>query len=319
MQVKQKTIMFAPKVFIFMLSLFLINGFMGNFAQAATKKQFSKAPFISAGDGPRFILDYSFFKGGKDKATFLETYLQINYNDLQFIKNKKHFSASYLIEIRILDDQNNVVKTYNSRDSFEVNTFSETESTDANRVLQINFSLTPGQYTLNTKLTDEETRRSSMVRVSFLAPDYFTSDLAISDIQLSRKVEAAATQGPFIKNNQFIEPNVSRSFLSGIEDIFVYFEIYNLAVNDTPQSDHYKVKYTLFNSKKKKIYETENSHVKPGTSSAHTIKFPSGGFSAGTYLIAVQIEDLYNGQITQTSRVFTVWLPQQQQSAVSKL
>ncbi len=309
--------MFAPKMFTFILFLFLINGFTRNSVLGAAKKQSTKAPFISSGDGPRYIVDYSFFKGGKDKTAFIEIYLQINYNDLQFIKNKKHFLASYLIEIHIQDEQSNVVKTYNNRDSFEVNTFPETESTDANRVLQINFSLTAGQYTLNTKITDEETRRSSMVRVSFLAPDYFTSDLAISGIQLSRKIEASDEQGPFIKNNQFIEPNVSRIFLSGQENIFVYFEIYNLASNEAPNSDHYKVKYTLFSDKKKKLYESVSSHVKPGSSSAHTIKFPSAGFSTGTYLIAIQIEDLYNGQTTQTSRTFQVWVPQH--STVSKL
>lgn len=168
-----------------LLTLLLISSTPGYKLQASNSQ-----PLYSDGEGASHQIDFSNFRGENDKA-YVEFYIQIAYQNLQFIKTQGKFRASYDFELAILDDQGNIVEHQTIRDPFEIDNFKATYSSDKARISSMAFLLEPGEYTLVTKATDLETNAYSEINTTFEATDFKTTDLTISDIQFSQNIYPA--------------------------------------------------------------------------------------------------------------------------------
>jgi len=283
--------------------ILLLTGLVWGSPPVGQRNTRGAGPLVSSGDGPFFFIDYASFKGEKTGTTVVELYLEVNYDGLQFIKNRASFLAVYDIDLSIANADDQLVAGYTARDSVTVATYKETKSSGRSRVLQLNFFLMPGQYSLQTKISDLETQHTSMIKSQLSVRDFLSPRLQISEIQLSRKIHVSQMESPFVKNNQYIEPNVSRRFAAGMEDIYAYFEIYNLNHDST----HYSVSYTIYNRRKKVVFETDRSHSKSTQTLAHTLRFPSAQFPEGVYRLAIRIQDSATGEVAELSRSFYVW------------
>ncbi|MFQ5675881.1 MAG: hypothetical protein ACE5G1_08305, partial [bacterium] len=156
-------------------------------------KNESIAPFEATGDGPRFYIDYSNFQG-VDNLTYTEFYIQISYNELQFVKRGNRFVSGYDLEFEVLDEENNVIESYSNTDIFQVDNFSETESMTKARVSMIAFTFEPGVYRIKAAMLDRETRKSAKLHRKFTAHSFKQENLLISDIQFSQKIEVCNEQ-----------------------------------------------------------------------------------------------------------------------------
>lgn len=261
-------------------------------------------PLHATGEGALHQIDFSNFRGENDKA-YVEFYIQIAYQNLQFIKTDGKFKASYDFELAILNDEGNIVDHQTIRDPFEVDNFKSTYITNKARISSMAFLLEPGEYTLVTKATDLETNAFSEIHTTFEAADFKTTDLSISDIQFSQNIYPAEEGLPYVKNQRYVEPNAVRLFSHGIADIFLYFEIYNLNANDEIPKG-YLAQFIIHDEAGKIYTQLNRRHQKPGESAAHSIKLPVDYFSSGEYSLTVKITDEGSNQITETTSKFKV-------------
>lgn len=262
-------------------------------------------PLKSVGEGPLFYVDYSNLKG-IDNKTFVEFYVQIGYDELQFIKYNGRFQASYDLDFVIYDTGDNVIENYTTIDVFEVETFSETRSRDKARISLVAFSFEPGQYRIKALVTDVETQKTSVIEDAFVARSFDSQNLMISDIQLSQKIEPAQEGQPYVKNQRYIEPNAVRIFAHGVSDIHIYFELYNLAYSPKSENSTYTAVFIFHDGKGNKIAQFKRRQVKPGKTVAHSLKVPVEYFTGGTYTLTVHVQDNGTGQTAESSKSFTV-------------
>lgn len=264
-------------------------------------------PLRSAGEGPTFYMDYASFQG-LDSQTYVEFYLQVSYEQLQFIKHKKRFQAAYEIDFTLLDENGNPVENYTNRDAFEVDTYFETQSFQKARVSLMGFTLNSGEYRLRTELTDLETRHASVIATTLQAKNFQSTDLMVSDIQFSQKIVLGENGQPYVKNQRYIEPNAVRNFTHGLSGHFyVYFEIYNLDMKyQAGDQATYSTEFIFSRADGEPVGNLKRDTLKPGPTSAHSLRFALDNFESGDYILRIRIRDNATGQTCETFNSFRV-------------
>ncbi|MFQ5602065.1 MAG: hypothetical protein ACE5HS_02210 [bacterium] len=264
------------------------------------------APLRSIGDGPNFCLDYSNFQG-IDGQTYVEFYVQISYDALQFIRHRGRFRAEYEISFSLQDLTGRVVEQYENRDVVEVESYRETNSRKKARTMLLAYSLQPGEYKLNVVVKDLETLHTAILSEHTVVKNFASDGLHISDIQLSQKIVPAKEGEPYVKNQRYIEPNAGRIFTPGLsKHIFIYFEVYNLNIEAENKNSTYTSYYTFQNLKDDKNTRFKRTNIKPGHTSAHSLRIPLENFSGGEYILTVHVQDDVTGTTSEASRSFTV-------------
>jgi hypothetical protein len=271
---------------------------------AIPKSKAPVTPLVSTGDGPRFYVDYSSYLGA-DRNTFVEFYIQLSHEALQFIKSGRQFRAGYELKLEILDHNSKPVEGYRQDDWFEVGSFAETVSADRARISMVCFTLPPGAYLLRAQIRDHETRHCSQIETAFRARDYRSDDLNISAVQCSQNIRPGKEGQPYVKNQRYVEPNAVRTFAHGIADIFLYFEVYNLQLT-ADELNSYIVEFAFWDQHGRLAARFKRKHVKPGHTAAHTVKLPVDHFGGGDYAMVIKVEDLASGKIAETTQQFKV-------------
>lgn len=264
-------------------------------------------PFISHGEGPTFYVDYTNLKGMGNK-TFVEFYFQVNYDELQFIKDKKSkkFKAGYDLDFRAYDKEDHLAQSHHTVDEIIVDSYKETKVTNKARVSLAGFSFTPGQYRIKIFVTDHETEKISVINKIIQIRSFQSSDLMISDIQFSQKIKPSEEGLPYVKNGRYIEPNVLKAYSHDSNGIYIYFEIYNLKIiNDTPHSTYTAI-FKFFNQKGEKIAQFRRRKMKPGPIAAHSLKLPVDYFSSGKFTLQLEVRDDVTGQVAKTAKDFSI-------------
>ena len=113
-------------------------------------------------------------------------------------------------------------------------------------------NLNPGTYHMALQVRDVASGKSQVYRQEIVLDDYdVDSQLKISDIELAFAIGATEAEGAFVKNGLQVVPMSSKAFRKD-QSAFVYFEVYNLSVDDFGQS-HYEVEYAVRSYKDRAI------------------------------------------------------------------
>lgn len=286
------------------IALFVASTLSGTSGTA--KNTSYNLPFVSHGEGPQFFLDFSSFQGA-DERTFVEFYFQVGYGELQFIKHNGRFRAMYDLELSIEDESGKIVEHYKNRDIVDLETYGETQSRTRARVSLAAFTFDPNRYIVKAVLTDVETTHSTQIVEAFEAQPFPSSKTTVSDLQFSQKIEAAREGDPYVKNQRYIEPNPIRAFARSMTDnVCLYFEVYNLKFGEGCDKSSYTTHFIFQDSSGKTLAKLKRVTDKPGTTSAHSIRFPIEHFVEGEHLLTVQIKDNDTGEIAETTKSFSV-------------
>lgn len=261
-------------------------------------------PFKSEGEGPDFYLDYANYQG-VDDLTHVEFYFQVDYHALQFVKDDDHFQASYSLTFEVRDDFGELIESFHNEDQFQVQTFDQTVSLSKARAMMVGYNLAPGKYRITAIMRDHETQKSSRIGRSIIVKHFRTDRLQVSDIQFSQKIKRAS-EGHFVKNQRYVEPNALRTFDENLSDIYIYFEIYNLTYFETRDNYFYDCDFLIENRDGTTIKTFEQAHRIPGQSSAHSIKIPAGNLPDGRYTLRIVVTDQATATKAETSQSFTV-------------
>ncbi|MBZ0200226.1 MAG: GWxTD domain-containing protein [Ignavibacteriaceae bacterium] len=237
-----------------------------------------------------YYQDFLNFAGDKVNQTQVDVFIQVPYNEIQFVKSEKGFSAGYSVTISVFtDDKSTLISEKTFNEKVEVVNFEQTISGSNFNLSLRSFYLRPGAYLIRSEIEDKDSKQKSSTENLFEVRDY-SSGSGISDIMLiARKT--------VVEGSNKILPNVNRNVFSKKDGIPFYFEVYSRT--------HHEVK---INSK---ITENENIVY----DSTEVINIDSGKtkifftvnsieLGLGNYLLQLTVVDMDNKIIGAAKKTF---------------
>jgi GWxTD domain-containing protein len=248
-----------------------------------------------------FTIDYANFIA-QHNMTFVEFYVQIGYDRLSFTREGKLYQAVYDIDLYIEDLSGNLLQTQSARDEIRVTNYDDTTAPNNYRISLLSFYLRPGLYRRRAVITDKETGKRYNDAEKFFVRDFSGQDLLLSDVQFSRNIQTDSSANAFVKHNRRIEPNVSHAYGQFAGQLFVYYEIYNLA--DPQQAaardslnlhaaapDSFQTLYLVHNDKGEEVKQFWKFSRKPGASCVQSVMLPIADLKSGLYTLTVRVFD----------------------------
>lgn len=187
------------------------------------------------------VLSFSRFQGPAGK-TRTEIYYGGLYRDLKFIKSRQGYQADLRGDIAILNDDYEIVAGDSVWENCMVPGFADADS--GHFVGQANFILPPAKYHLLFRLENEAGDQIGNLKYDLEVAAFPENALSLSDLQLSAAIREAAGTSRFVKNGYYVEPLPNLAIPKN-KTLFVYFEIYNLKINNASETN-YKINYRVF-------------------------------------------------------------------------
>ncbi|MDP8207403.1 MAG: GWxTD domain-containing protein [Candidatus Electryonea clarkiae] len=200
---------------LFIVSLIPITGS----AQPAS----SRDDYLNDIGAPIFHLDAITLLAEDPGVTSLVVYIEIVYDNLQFLRSPRGFEASYEVDVSVLVGSEESAPRFANkitRETVVSHNYNETNARDRYAVSVIFFDVPPGTYKLLATLTDLESKLKSDAEKTLVVPSYKLSGLHLGDILLSKKVKLSED------NNFEITPNVNHLVQFSERPVYLYYEVY---------------------------------------------------------------------------------------------
>ena len=178
-------------------------------------------PLLTTPEVPNFHYEAVTSYAGNENETLLDVYIKISYDELQFVKIKESYRASYEISVVIFDASGDQQDGKIEKEMIEVEDFQLTNSREKFGVSKLSFLLTEDSYRINIGVMDLETRKSGYRRFTISVPDY-TKEAAISDILFLDSVTESDS------GTVQMHPAISSDFISESSEFKAYYEIYGV-------------------------------------------------------------------------------------------
>ena len=197
-------------------------------------------------NSPKFSLDVSYFMGSQG-YTQLELYYSVPSSELTFKNNSDSNNiASISILLTATNSDNKVVLNKAINRKLRVNSVDETKDKNNGLIDQMVIDLFPGNYDLEMKVTDENSKSESKIS-SFLGVPSFDTSLDVSTIQFASLISSDKVNKSFVKGNKTVIPNPSRKYNYSTSLLYFYYEIYNLVISDTDSQSVFESSSLIFN------------------------------------------------------------------------
>lgn len=265
--------------FLFLTALF----FTQSYAQVESRKPFSQF------DYPQFYVDAMSFAADDSAASRVDLYIQVPYDQLQFVKEQNQYAARYEIQVNIIAGDHSSITEKLWNEEVRVNDFSLTQKKSAYNLTQRSVVISPGSYTVRTQIRDLESKKTSVNQRPLIVDNYSAGSLCISDVMLVNRVTAEGE-----KRN--IVPNVSGTLEDKVNAFYVFFEIYHAAARESLQ-----VRYTVRDAKGKLKFNQVQHYLPKGSKTQLITKFDSINYTVGTYTLSVELS-----AVSSTGEIVTV-------------
>lgn len=270
-----------------------------------------------------FVTRWAQFRGDSAK-TRIELYTGFPMQGLKY--NQSDSGYSYYIDffIEVFDTNFNSAHRISERYSMTVKDLNSLAA--RHFLLQNNLQLQPGPYHLAAVISTSDHSLKGVQKNSLYVKSFASNKLMISDIQLSLNIVESTHRAnrSIIKNNLSILPypftRVMRS-----RPIHLYFEIYNLSLDDRHRSD-YEVNYTLttiqpersfwdrtfggiarmFYSRPGNQISTQVRREGESDNAFEYISFDLNNLSRGLVELKIRVTDLHNQQFAESAIQFTL-------------
>ena len=224
-----------------------------------------------------YYQDFLNFAGEKSSQTRVDVFIQVPYNEIQFVKTEQGFAAGYSVTISVFNEDKSTLlseKTFNEK--VEIKNFEQTISGSNFNLSLRSFNLSSGTYLIRTEIEDKDSRKTSSSENKFEVRD-FTGSSGISDMMLVAKKTV-------VDGSNKILPNVSRNVLTKKEGIPLFFEVYKNQPGDV------KINFKIFENENRIYDSTEVKKIDSGTTQIFfTIKELELGL--GNYIIQLAVVD----------------------------
>jgi hypothetical protein len=186
---------------------------------------------------------------------------------------------------------------------------------------QLDNEIPPGKYVAALEIRNNEKDRVGIYQFVVSVRDYSADTLMVSDIEIAQYVDNTITKEKFVKPKSTLKvvPNPAAGLLK-TKPLTVYYEIYNLTLNDDGKSS-YQISYSIkmadnpnffgkitgvFSGKKEA--STSSVTVKEGksTSEKEYIGFDISELPSGVATLEIKVKDLHSGKESGSSINLTV-------------
>jgi GWxTD domain-containing protein len=150
----------------------------------------------------------------------LNIYLEVVYDDLQFVKMADDFEASYEVTVTIYDNDGEQVDGKIWKESVNAASFDATNKRTRYSQSHRTFDLDPGKYKVAVSVQDVETRNATERTRSVELANYSASTLSMSDIIFLSEIDFDST------GVRSIRPQVSGPSKGIVDSTLAYFEVY---------------------------------------------------------------------------------------------
>ncbi len=240
---------------------------------------------------PKFYQDFLNFYTPDSATTRVDAFIQVPYNQIQFVKSDKGFTASYTVTISVFNesrDQLVVEKVWNE----EVNEkdFEQTNSQNNYNLSFKSFFLPPGSFLIRSSVEDKESKKEYSTENPFRVKSLEETP-ALSDVIFISKISETG-------DAKKILPNVSGNVATQKEGVPLFFEAYSDSASDM------RMEYIITNDKKDIIFQSnESQHLDSGkTQIFHTIK--DSTISLGKYLLTISLLNNKGVAVASTNKGF---------------
>lgn len=279
-------------------------------------------PANSTGDID-FAVDVSGFRG-PGAQTYVEFYFLCRPSE--FILEEKEdriYVSTFSIDLSIIDDQDNIVfHTVQKREYQTDRPVVVTRRGEERVIMELIAAGVPaGSYRAKVLVTDLNSRRDGEAIKPFVAQPLDSSELSVSDLQFSTLIQRADDSNRFTKNGLLVVPNPLRIFEKWAEmpvdgsykprNMFLYFEIYNLAPDSTGNGaayDIYPAVTSHANGMTFPLPPKKNRQI-TGTDGLDVIALDYMTFPEDVYTLEITVKDARTGVEASRSAVFEIVQP----------
>ncbi len=172
------------------------------------------------------------------------------------------------------------------------------------------------RYKLDLVVKDLNSGKTGVIRQAIIPPHYSGEKLCVSSLILSDFVYSLAAvpsyQEMFVLGDIKIRPSVTQVF-SAANPLAVYFQLYNVAIDQTSLMPSVQVSYTVLRGGKPVVEvideEGESVHFFSPERVVIIRKLPVENFEAGDYRVKVTIRDKIKNQVVTIREAFHILTP----------
>ena len=238
----------------------------------------------------KFNYEYLDFRSDQAGKTRVDVFLQVPYNEIQFIKKGDDFEANYSATVSIFDKNKEKLiaeKIWNEK--VATKDFKQTTSSRNFNLSLRSFELPPGEYTFRSAFEDKDSRQTYSKEDVVKVRD-ISSEFALSDIMIVEKKTV-------VNGENKILPNIVKKVSARQGGLLIFYEIYS----DT--NSVFQIEYNI--NDKHDVYVSQKimKQLKKGTNQIfYTV--PDSTISMGNYEVSVTLRDIEGHDIATTKQAF---------------
>ena len=239
----------------------------------------------------KYYQDFLNFRSSKPGMTRLDVFIEVPYNEIQFVKKADVFESKYTATVSIFaEDKEKLIEEKSWEEKIDVKEFPHTTSPSNFNISIKSFDMSPGKYFIRTSIEDKDSRKTFTSTNMYTIRDLNTLP-NISDLMFIAKQTVVAGSNKIL-------PNITREISVQKDGIPLFFEVYS----NSPRK--VILEFDVSEGEKKLLYsDTISRNIDSGkTQIFHNIKV--NGLGLGTYLIAVKLKDTANKVIASTIKSF---------------
>lgn len=240
---------------------------------------------------PGFNVDIASYKSEVEGKTRVDLFVQVPYQNLQFIRDNEGYKAKYSIHIKFSEkDTDKILIESTWNENVLAQSFSETEARSNYNFSVRSFNIPHGKYAMRCEVVDKDSRKNFVIEATANVLN-LSDSLNISDLLLVSSIIKDA-QG------QKIVPNISRKVTTDDSSLTIYLELYSDVKRDI------KLEYDIKNKEGKRIFaEIVEKEIHPGVNRIiHAID--GAKFNLGEHVLEVQLKNFELENVATVTKKF---------------
>lgn len=269
------------RIFLFLV---LINGCL--FSQVEYSRE------NAAISNSSFFYQASAYKSKQPGKTRIDSYVQVPYSSLSFVKKENEFDASYSIILTLYDEnKDNILSERNWKEKIRTSSFEETLSRKNFNLSYKALDLTPGNYVIKIMLEDGNSSRTSS-KGNKLTVRAFADSVSLSDVMLITEIVKDSS------NNRIV-PNISNFVTNRDDSLSFFFTLYS------NREQEFYIEYYVTDPQKNNTTKQLNPYKAKTGANVITSVMKKLSFAMGNYDLKIVVKDKNWKEITSIQKPFT--------------
>ena len=250
---------------------------------------------------PTFYVDAMAYASTQPQKSRVDVYVQVPHEEIRFMKEGDSYIGRYEVTLSFMTGSKQLVHEQTWSVDVPVSDFAQTTGNKLFSLTHRTVDIDPGTYQLNVVFRDQESRKASQIRKSFVVTDFSKDSLSLSDIMLVSRLLVSGER-------KTVVPNITGSVNPGSAGFFLFFELYC-----TPRLDSADVLYKIYDSKKNEVFKRVEREAIAGSKTLLFVKVDSTNIPMGSYIVSAEavVQDGISGKSFRatTSRSLNVRSP----------